>query len=200
LGDQLITAGGDLFTSNATRAEDMRYVSAQSVGGIGHLAWDGPNRAVFTLEGSTLRYYNLTTHLEIGSQALNPYPSFVGVSGGIVYVATYTGSLTQITAFANPAKGGATNTAPAAHFTVSPATNRTTMTDLVLDASSSSDAEDPSWALQFRWDLDGDGRWDTRSWRRRRSPTVSIPPERNRSGFRFETIWRSSRMRSRHST
>jgi hypothetical protein len=54
------------------------------------------------------------------------------------------------------------NTPPVARFTVSPTENLTTFTDVRLDASLSTDTVDTLGAgLSFRWDLDGDGTFDT---------------------------------------
>jgi len=53
-----------------------------------------------------------------------------------------------------------TDTVPFATFEVTP-TMGDTRTLFTLNASDSSDVEDPSTALRVRWDLDGDGSWDT---------------------------------------
>jgi len=55
---------------------------------------------------------------------------------------------------------GATNTPPTAFFTVDPPAGETG-TIFTFDASGSTDPEDPISALQFRWDWDGNGDWDT---------------------------------------
>lgn len=52
------------------------------------------------------------------------------------------------------------NTAPTASFTVNPSSGDTN-TVFQFDASSSSDAEDPTSALEVRWDWRDDGTWDT---------------------------------------
>lgn len=52
------------------------------------------------------------------------------------------------------------NTAPTASFTVDP-TSGTAETAFQLDASGSSDAQDPVSALQVRWDWENDQTWDT---------------------------------------
>ena len=52
------------------------------------------------------------------------------------------------------------NTAPIASFTVNPISG-TTSTTFIVDASGSSDNEDPISALQARWDWDNDGLYDT---------------------------------------
>jgi PKD repeat protein len=54
----------------------------------------------------------------------------------------------------------ASNTAPVASFTLSPASG-TTATTFEFDASGCSDAEDAVSALQVRWDWENDGTWDT---------------------------------------
>lgn len=50
--------------------------------------------------------------------------------------------------------------APVASFVVSPTTGRSS-TSFVFDASSSSDLDDGSEALEVRWDWENDGTWDT---------------------------------------
>ena len=52
------------------------------------------------------------------------------------------------------------NQPPVASFTVAPASG-TMNTDFVVNASSSTDAEDPSSELLVRWDWESDGTWDT---------------------------------------
>lgn len=54
----------------------------------------------------------------------------------------------------------ADNTPPTASFTVSPSAGEVG-TIFCLNASSSSDAEDDSSVLEVRWDINGDGVWDT---------------------------------------
>lgn len=52
------------------------------------------------------------------------------------------------------------NLAPFATFTVSPETGSSTAL-FTLDGSASSDLEDPAATLEVRWDIEGDGSWDT---------------------------------------
>jgi parallel beta-helix repeat protein len=52
------------------------------------------------------------------------------------------------------------NTPPTASFTIVPAVDNLT-TSFTVDASASHDAEDPSSALEVRWDWEDDGIWDT---------------------------------------
>jgi PKD repeat protein len=160
-GDQIVSSGGDVFATTSTVSTDLRYTSSLSASTITHLAFDGPGQVIFTVEGSTVHYYNLRSRLEIGGQPTPGAGQFVGLYAGQVYVAIPSGSSTTLVSFPHPAPGGDTNTAPLAQFTVSPPTGGTTATDLVFDASGSSDAEDAFSSLQFRWDFDNDGRWDT---------------------------------------
>ncbi|MFQ6013555.1 MAG: fibronectin type III domain-containing protein, partial [Thermoplasmata archaeon] len=53
-----------------------------------------------------------------------------------------------------------TSTAPQASFTLAPEVGNSATT-FMADASSSLDAEDPPEALEFRWDWEDDGTWDT---------------------------------------
>lgn len=56
--------------------------------------------------------------------------------------------------------GDGANTAPTASFTVDPSSG-TTSTTFHVDASGSSDTQDPTSSLQVRWDWENDGIWDT---------------------------------------
>lgn len=58
------------------------------------------------------------------------------------------------------ADSGINNTKPTANFQFTPNTGNIT-TRFEFDASSSNDGEDPSAALQVRWDWNNDGLWDT---------------------------------------
>lgn len=56
---------------------------------------------------------------------------------------------------------GGTNTPPVANFTMDPPSSQTLPITVNFDASSSHDSQDPLSSLFFRWDLTGDGVWDT---------------------------------------
>lgn len=161
LGDLLFTRGGDVYTVGTTATTDMRYVQGLSAGYIQDLAFDAARRLIVAAEGSALRYYNLTSRFEIGSQPLPVAAGFVGLRGDRVYALLPGSTSSTVVSFAHPAPGGGTNTAPTARLTVTPATGATTRTDIRFDASTSSDFEDAPGALRFRWDVDNDGVWDT---------------------------------------
>jgi PKD repeat protein len=75
-------------------------------------------------------------------------------------VRQFDGSLTDSTTRNVTVTQGISNTAPTAAFTVTPNFGYTNTT-FQFDASASSDSEDPTSALQVRWDFDGDGSFDT---------------------------------------
>jgi hypothetical protein len=102
-GERLITRGGDVFTSAVDRASDMRYVQGLSTGAINDLAFDSRRNVIFTGEGSSVRYYNLQSFLEIGSQPLAGVADFVGVQGKTVFAAEVETNHTRIETFAHPA-------------------------------------------------------------------------------------------------
>ena len=52
------------------------------------------------------------------------------------------------------------NNPPTASFTVTPLEGNTT-TIFIVDASTSSDPEDPTISLEFKWDCENDGAWDS---------------------------------------
>ncbi|MEW6620109.1 MAG: PQQ-binding-like beta-propeller repeat protein [bacterium] len=76
-------------------------------------------------------------------------------SDGTIYVGSWDNKLYAI---AQSLTG--TNTPPIASFTVSPSSGPVGTT-YTVDASSSTDKEDPTSALQVRWDWENDGSWDT---------------------------------------
>lgn len=67
------------------------------------------------------------------------------------------------------------NNPPVASFTVSPSTGNVTMT-FTVDASSSSDPEDPVSVLEVRWDWEDNGIWDT-TWSTTKTATQKYTEE-----------------------
>ena len=83
-----------------------------------------------------------------------------GNPNGPNVTATSTHPAAHTSPFSLPFNIGTCNTAPAAVFSVSPSSG-TTSTVFTFDASSSSDAEDSTSALSFRWDWENNGIYDT---------------------------------------
>ena len=161
LGEALVGRTGHVYSVGETQETDMALLAELSGETIHDVAFDAARNAMFTGEGQTLRHYNLQTYFEIGSQDLGEQIDFVSVQDTTVYAVQVGETGSRIVAIAHPALDGATNTPPQASFSVDQATGRTTETDLLFDASATSDEQDPLAALQFRWDFDGDETWDT---------------------------------------
>jgi hypothetical protein len=83
-----------------------------------------------------------------------------GNPNGPNVTATSTHPAEHTSPFSAPFNIGICNKAPTAAFSVSPGSG-TTSTVFTFDASSSSDAEDPTSALSFRWDWENNGIYDT---------------------------------------
>jgi hypothetical protein len=81
------------------------------------------------------------------------------IRGDTVYVSYFWNSSTEIS-FVFADIGPEPNTPPTASFIVDSYHDNVTKT-FVLDGSTSTDTEDPLSVLQFRWDWNGDGIWDT---------------------------------------
>lgn len=155
-GEAIITRGGDVFTSGANRSEDLLFVRSLSAGLINDVALDAVHNLLLSAEGSVLRFYNLSSYDEMGAVSLGAAIRFVRAYGDTAYALTDVGGSTQVVIV----PGATSNAPPTARFTVSPRTGDTD-TIFEFDASRSTDDEDPVSALSFRWDLNGDGTWDT---------------------------------------
>jgi hypothetical protein len=81
------------------------------------------------------------------------------IRGDTIYVSYFWNSSAEI-AFVFAESGPEPNTPPTASFVADSYHDNVTKT-FVFDASASTDQEDPLSALEFRWDWEGDGFWDT---------------------------------------
>ena len=81
------------------------------------------------------------------------------IRGGTIYV-SYFWNASSLLSFIFSDAGPEPNTPPTASFIVDEYQGNITRT-FVFDASTSTDVEDPLSSLQFRWDWDGNGVWDT---------------------------------------
>ena len=99
LGDVVVARGGEVFTSGPTRETDLRNLGELSKGPIGDLAWDVPHATIFTVEGSNVRLYDLSTRQLRGSYALDGSGSFIGVREGDVFVLVPHGETSEIERF-----------------------------------------------------------------------------------------------------
>jgi hypothetical protein len=172
--DTLVSVGG-LFYSAITGAVDK---NVQMPFGMQSIAYDSNTNQAYTLTaGNNINYYNLDTLQKSGQIAFNPMGGY-GSTGLLwiigsnyekidsIYVFNKNlyvvhikidGSL-QLIKIPEPCLYCATSKAPIAQMAVSQ--TRQTYSQITFDASTSMDAEDGS-SLSYRWDIDGDEKWDS---------------------------------------
>lgn len=156
-GSHVITRGGDLFLSS-----NMTFVKSLTSSGveIRKIAFDATeNVAVLLLSNNTRAVLNLQSFEFLHEMEMLATVSDLFFSGGALYYLVQSGAQVHIAPDVHPCPGCGANTSPVALFTFNPNAGTTTDT-YQFDASNSSDAEDGN-ALQYRWDFDGDGTWDT---------------------------------------
>lgn len=159
LGDVVITRGGDVFSvPGADRTDDMAYLRGLTPGLINSLAYDAQRRVIFTGHDGEIGYYNIGSFEQIGSVAIAGDIRFLGARDLQVYAVLWEPGQARLVRLDHPVPDGDIDTPPVAALVAKPAGKYTTMTDIELDASGSTDAEG---LLQYRWDLNGDGVWDT---------------------------------------
>ena len=155
-GKYLITKGGDVLL-----ADDFSLVShllSFSVS-VRDITFDAASQTAFlSLTDNTVQIINLNS-----LESINTFSSFgqlqtAIVIGDYVYSLVTQSGVTSIVKQDNPCSKCASNKSPKAAFTLTPPTGDTTKT-FVFDAASSSDPDGDS--LSYRWDIDGDGIWDT---------------------------------------
>lgn len=162
LGDELVTRGGDVFVAGQPIESDMTFITSMSPVGsyIETAFYDPATMVVFTGEGCSMRYYSMENHLPLGGVETNLPVAFVAVCDDLVGMVLRGVGTTEVRLVDHPYPGGVDNEYPEPSITVTPPAG-TTITDFVFDASASTDDHDPLSELQFRWDFDGDGVWDT---------------------------------------
>jgi len=160
-GTNLVAPAGTVFSSSATQAEDMVYQGALSGGGFTGVDFDVNDAAFFTVSATELCYYSLQSFELVQTQALTNGASYVHAAGTNLFVVSVQNGQTVFQIYSNPAVGAATNQAPVARFTTTPA-NPTTLTTISFDASASTGDQGGGSALQYRWSWgDIPGQFDT---------------------------------------
>lgn len=159
-GTNILVRSGVLLSSSSAQTQDMRYLLTLEGGVAEGADTDVAHNALFTVGSSTLCYYNLGTFALVQKQALTNNALYVHAANDHIFVASPESGRTLFQRFPNPAVGAETNQAPVAAFQRTP-TNATTLTPIIFDGSSSTDDQGGGTALQYRWDWDNDGVYDT---------------------------------------
>lgn len=157
-GDFLITRGGDAFTAaGADRSSDMTFLRRVTPSYIDALFYDPVRNVIFTGRDEDVAFYNLHSLEEIGATKVEGDLRFLGGRGLEIKALVEVGGFSRIVPVEHPAPSGDTDAWPEAALVIQPRTGVTTNTEVVLDASGSTDAEGD---VVYRWDLDADGEWD----------------------------------------
>jgi sugar lactone lactonase YvrE len=159
-GSNVLTRSGNIFTSSSVDTEDMVFVRSLAGGYLEGAAFDRVHNALFTVAENRLRYYNLATQEEVSTHPVRDGTLFVSAATNHVFTAAVTANRTYFQRQANPAMGAETNQPPIADFTRTPS-NATTRTTITFDGSRSRDDQGGGTALQYRWDWENDGVFDT---------------------------------------
>jgi sugar lactone lactonase YvrE len=115
---------------------------------------------IIVATGNELDAFNLDTFELAGSLVLTNSPFFIGKIENEIVTLSLAGSNTAIQSVLSPVVGSEGNKPPLVQLTRNPSAPITE--SLVLfDASGSSDESGSLETLDFRWDLDGDGQFDT---------------------------------------
>lgn len=150
------------YRSSTDAFEDMRYFATLDVsaGLLTDAVFDDALGA-FALAGTAGMTFHRYDDLSMFRFVEWPWIVTAARLGDQVFaVAGEPGAPRKLIAFPNPSSGLPDNTPPQANLTWTP-TEPTTRDRVTLDASLTRDDQDPTSALRFRWDLDGDGRFDT---------------------------------------
>lgn len=161
-GRYIISQGGVVLSSSPSQSFDLRFVQNLEGGMFSSLAFDTTNQAIFTVGGSwntasTFRYYNANFEL-VRSEPLTSEATRIFASAEKLWLVGNQGSNTVVFVRPNPALGALSNATPVANFSINP-TAPTTLDYIQFDGGLSTDEDAAS--LQYRWDWQADGTYDT---------------------------------------
>ncbi|NMH59887.1 PKD domain-containing protein [Alteromonas ponticola] len=151
---ELLTSSGLIINKDSFVATDSLSIGYE----IEAAHFDASNNTMLLqFEDDTVFLYNSEYLAEISELALIGTVRAFNTTQHYLYYLSETGTGTKLIKSPKPCPACGENTAPVAAFDYTSASG-TTADIFVFDGSSSRDAES---ALQYRWDLDGDGEWDT---------------------------------------
>jgi sugar lactone lactonase YvrE len=166
-GTNTMSRAGRLLTNAVDVRLDLGLMTTVHTGWVEAVSLDAPRHALFLLgtpgtsgTKTNLYHYHSDSHLALGTNGVTNGTRYLRAYPDAVYTVAVRTNATVIQRWANPAQGGETNLAPRAAFAVVPA-DPTTVDAVVLDAGATADDEGAAGGLAYRWDLDGDGVFDT---------------------------------------
>ena len=158
-GGMLLTDTGHALELSANAVEDLVPVG-QPISEKFDTAAFGLARGILAVSRATsIEYLNSETLLPIGAVPLGGRPTALAFAAGDLVAVTSAGSRTVVER--HPAPDVMADAPPVASLVAAPQSGGNTETSFRFDASSSTDPDDGTASLQFRWDLDGDGSWET---------------------------------------
>lgn len=160
-GSRILGSLGRMFALSNDPATDL--IEQLPLGSLEIMAaaFDPNTDVIATAEGTGLRYYNLQSYYRFAETELGTAASQLGFVGTRIIAFSAGPSETRILSLDHPAPDAGFNTPPVARIALVPGGRLTTGTPILLDASSSSDPQDGSTGLAYRWDLEADGTWDS---------------------------------------
>ncbi len=154
-GKTLISDSGATYSSSTSK-EGPRITAFGT--GILDVSFDSQNNLAFiTASDGNLLVLNTTSMEEVKRITVQRSVIATALINSRLYFINKDAQATTLFSVSHPCSACITNKPPLAAFTVTPDAGDTGTT-YVFDSSSSSD---PGDTLSYRWDLDGDGVWDT---------------------------------------
>jgi len=159
-GELFITKNGELFDVE-TSLTSQKLMTEQNVT-VKSAVFDETENLLFIIDSNNeIKYYNLTSLLEIGNiPSANATATLLFSNGDVKLLSEWDGNTARITTVDHPCDTCGENTAPTAAISISPE-NGSTADTFIMDASSSYDSEDALEDLMFSWDINNDGVFDT---------------------------------------
>ena len=161
-GMEMLSVGGDLYSTAPDQENDLIYQQSLNLSPIESAVFDTVNTTLFTLVNTSIHYFNRQSKIKMGQIDLGQEGQFIDLIGDTLYaITTHEEDSAQLEKFLHPTLGLSDNNPALAQFSVSPGIEGTTQDEYVFDASLSTDDTTPTEELLVRWDLDGDGVFDT---------------------------------------
>ncbi|MFM7099774.1 MAG: hypothetical protein ACKO3N_01225 [Verrucomicrobiota bacterium] len=158
-GTRLLTGAGTVFRATGEPGTDLEFETS-----LGRLAtayaMDPTNRAVFAAAGGEVRHHHLQSLQPVST---NTFPGTIvglAVVGDELVVVSSEEGRARLLRQPNPASGAGTNQPAEPRFAVA-AQPQGTGWRIDLDAGGSTDDGAGPLPLRYRWDLDGNGTYDT---------------------------------------